>query len=652
MNSYGYIRVGCAVPKIKVADCKFNKEQIIHILDKAQKDFVKILVFPELCMTGYTCGDLFHQQTLLDETETQIKEICDLTKTLDMLFFIGAPIMVSGKLYNCALALNQGKILKIVPKTYLPNYNEYYEKRWFASSFNIQDTVTHYAGQEIPFGIHSLLCCSSIPELVIGTEICEDLWVPIPPSAEHALHGATLLVNLSASNDIVGKFEYRRSLVVGQSASCIAGYIYTSAGPGESTTDVVFGGHCIIAENGSIINERRNWDDTRQFISTDLDMDKLTCDRRKNTSYFNSLSSNDIFYKKILFTIQTHSNNFQRTIHPYPFVPNNVLERDDRCEEIFNIQTQGLAKRIEHIGCKKVVVGISGGLDSTLALLVCTKTFDRLGLPRENIIGVTMPGFGTTDRTYQNALQLMKDLKISIREISIRDACLQHFEDIGHSIEIHDITYENTQARERTQVLMDIANQERGIVIGTGDLSELALGWATYNGDHMSMYAVNVSIPKTLVRYLVQWIADHEVKDSARTTLMDVLDTPISPELLPPDEQGKILQKTEDVVGPYELHDFYLYYMLRFGFSPKKIYALALKAFHDSYSEATIYHWLQTFYRRFFSQQFKRSCLPDGPKVGSICLSPRGDWRMPSDASYRIWLDEIEEIKRNPSGLE
>ncbi|WP_094548591.1 NAD(+) synthase [Petroclostridium xylanilyticum] len=642
---YGYIRVAAAVPDLKVADCKYNAGRIIYLVNEAVKNNVQVIAFPELSITGYTCADLFHQHLLLDNAEQQLGEILNITQNTQIIIIIGLPVRADSQLFNCAVVLQAGKILGAIPKTYIPNYSEFYEERWFASSVNaISDSIV-FCNQNVPFGPNILF---KDGKFCFGVEICEDLWVPIPPSSFHCLHGANVIFNPSASNEVIVKNEYRKELVKQQSARCMAGYVYVSAGGGESTTDVVFAGHAIIAENGSVLSESKRFCESEQLIINEIDIDRLASDRQKATSFMGLMGSN-INLNRNYKVVNCHLKNadirsLHRKVDPHPFVPRGNSERDQRCEEIFSIQVGGLAKRISHTGSETAVIGISGGLDSTLALLVTVKTFDRLNMDRKNIIGITMPGFGTTGRTYHNALNLMKSLGVTVREINIKDACMQHFKDIGHDPGICDVTYENTQARERTQILMDIANKEKGLVIGTGDLSELALGWATYNGDHMSMYAVNSGIPKTLVRFLVQWVAENLVDESSRETLLDILDTPVSPELLPANEKGEIDQKTEDIVGPYELHDFFLYQVVRFGFKPAKVLFLAEIAFKDKYSTKIIKKWLKVFYRRFFTQQFKRSCLPDGPKVGSINLSPRGDWRMPSDASYRLWMDELENI--------
>ncbi|GKX31131.1 NAD(+) synthase [Vallitalea longa] len=646
MINNGFVRVASASPTIKVADVDFNTNEIIKLIDDAVNKNVSILVLPELCITGYTCADLFFQEPLIRKSIEKLILLKKYSTGKEILFVVGIPIKYKNALYNCAATISNGKILGVVPKTYIPNYNEFYEQRWFSSSETITNDKIIIDGEDVPFGSSILFKHTRYEDLCIGIDICEDLWSPLPPSTVHAINGATIILNPSASNDLVGKSSYRKALVSSQSAKTITSYVYSSAGFGESTTDVVFSGHCLIYENGTKLKENKRFQLESNLIYSDIDIEKLMADRIKMTSYSNHLTSRfDLQYQIVPFDLNIMQDKIDRYIDPQPFVPNNQKKRSKRCEEIFSIQTLGLAKRIKHIGCEKVVVGISGGLDSTLALLVCTMTYDLLGKDRKNIIGVTMPGFGTTDRTYNNAISLMNHLGVTIKEISIKQSCLVHFKDIGHDPTNHSTTYENVQARERTQILMDLSNKLNGIVIGTGDLSEMALGWATYNGDHMSMYSVNTTIPKTLVRYLVKWISDYKVGENAKAVLMDILDTPVSPELLPPDKNtGKIKQKTEEVVGPYELHDFFLYNMLRFGFSPTKVYRLALQAFDGKYSCDTIKKWINTFYKRFFMQQFKRSCIPDGPKVGSICLSPRGDLRMPSDAVSKIWLEEIEQL--------
>lgn len=640
--NYGYVKVAAAVPRVKVADCKFNAREIEKEIIIAEGKGVQIIAFPELCVTGYTCGDLFAQQLLLEEAEMGLIQIVSNTRQLDIIAILGMPIAMNGVLLNAAVVIQKGKVLGVVPKTYLPNYKEFYEKRWFTSAVDVSERSVRLCGQVVPMGTDLLF---ETADTTFGIEICEDLWAPIPPSSSLALQGAEILFNLSADNEGIGKHNYLCSLISQQSARCIAGYVFCSCGFGESTTDVVFAGNGLIFENGSLIARSKRFSFEGQVIISEIDVEHLRTERRVNTT-FSAWSAHCAPGEAVrVFTEYVNSKelNLTRCFDPHPFVPQGV-ELNERCEEIFSIQVSGLAQRLVHTAAKSAVVGISGGLDSTLALLVCVKTFDKLGWSRKDIIGVTMPGFGTTDRTYTNALDLMNSLGITVREVSIKEACIQHFKDIDHDIDVHDVVYENAQARERTQILMDIANQTWGMVIGTGDLSELALGWATYNGDHMSMYGVNGSVPKTLVKYLVKWVAENDMDEASRMTLLDIVDTPISPELIPADENGNIKQITEDLVGPYELHDFFLYYFLRCGFRPSKIFFLAVRTFKDVYDEETIKKWLQTFFRRFFNQQFKRSCLPDGPKVGSISISPRGDWRMPSDASSEMWLREVESL--------
>lgn len=625
MNN-GFVRVAAAIPDLRVADCTFNASCIADLVRRGEAEKAQIICFPELSVTGYTCADLFFQHQLLSNAEKALNELQMLTFSTTSVIIVGMPVRVQNQLFNTAVVLQGGHILGVVPKTHLPNNNEFYEKRWFSPSTAAGVQRITLSGEDVPFGTDLLF---SDGKFSFAIELCEDLWVPIPPSSQHALHGADIIFNLSATNELIGKHQYLRQLIEQQSARCNAGYVYSSAGAGESTTDVVYAGNGIIAENGKIIANSERFSFEPQLIVSDVDIEKLQADRMRNTNFTNEKS--DKTYRMIKLE-DAHFTQFElkRTFDKHPFVP-PLTNRDASCEEIFSIQMGGLAKRWKHTKAETVVVGISGGLDSTLALLVCVKTADKLGMDRKRIFGITMPGFGTTDRTYTNALNLMKSLGITMLEISIKDACIQHFKDINHDPGTHDVTYENTQARERTQILMDIANKHNGLVIGTGDLSESALGWATYNGDHMSMYAVNSGVPKTLVRYLVDWAA-HKLESQSEEILRDILDTPVSPELLPADESGNIAQKTEDIVGPYELHDFFLYYMVRFGFSPSKIMFLAKNAFGDIYADDIIEKWLKIFIRRFFAQQFKRSCIPDGPKVGSINLSPRGDWRMPSDA--------------------
>ncbi|MBP0073854.1 NAD(+) synthase [Anaerostipes hadrus] len=629
----GFIKVAAATPKIKVADPAYNTEEILKIIDETEKNGASILVFSELTISGYTCGDLFLQQPLLTECKNQLLRIVKSTENKSMLVVVGCPIVIKQKLYNCAVVISDGSILGIVPKTHLPNYSEFYELRHFTSGEGLEEDL--WFGEEFGYvnvAVNQLFKCKEIPELVVACEICEDLWVPLPPSTYHAMAGATVICNPSASVETTTKESYRRSLVSNQSARLLAAYIYADAGEGESTQDVVYSGHHLICENGSVLAEAKRF--TNEIIYADIDVQKLAAERRKMTS-FPGGQTDDYFEQE--FSLEVKENKITRTFPKAPFVPDNQDERDKRCDEILSLQSMGLKKRLEHTNCKHAVVGISGGLDSTLAVLVTARAFDLLDIPRENLICVTMPCFGTTDRTYQNAVSLIKELGATLKEVRIEKAVRQHFADIGHDENNHDVTYENSQARERTQILMDMANQYNGMVIGTGDMSELALGWATYNGDHMSMYAVNCSVPKTLVRYLVLYYAETTDNKKLSEVLMDVLDTPVSPELLPPVD-GVISQKTEDLVGPYELHDFFLYYMLRFGFPKSKLYRMAKLTFDGVYDDETIKKWLDKFYWRFFSQQFKRSCLPDGPKVGSVAVSPRGDLRMPSDASPTAWI--------------
>ena len=631
----GFVKVAAATPDIRVADVDYNTEQICRMMDEAAGEGAKIIVFPELCITGYTCSDLFTQEVLLDHAREALRKIAAHTADKDALIFVGAPISVDGELYNVAAALNHGRILGLTTKTFLPNYGEFYEMRQFREGPETAREI-FFDGEKVPFGPQILFTASCMEQLVVSAEICEDVWSPIPPSIEAAREGATIIVNCSASDETIGKAAYRRSLIEGQSARLIAGYVYANAGEGESTTDLVFGGHNIIAENGTVLAASKQFQNG--VIYTEIDVKRLLSERRKNTT-FQTAGERRLF--RVPFEIEMTQTRLTRKFDSRPFVPGAEAERAKRCEEILTIQAMGLKKRLAHTHAKSAVVGISGGLDSTLALLVTAKAFDYLEMDRKQIIAVTMPCFGTTDRTYRNACKMAVKLGASLREVPIAEAVTQHFKDICHDPEDHSVTYENSQARERTQVLMDISNQEGGLVIGTGDMSELALGWATYNGDHMSMYGVNASVPKTLVRHLVQYYADTAEDEELKTVLYDVLDTPVSPELLPP-KDGEIAQKTEDLVGPYELHDFYLYYMLRFGYEPAKIYRLAKLAFAGEYDEETIQKWLRTFCWRFFSQQFKRSCLPDGPKVGTVALSPRGDWRMPSDACVASWLRDLE----------
>lgn len=636
MNNYGFIKVATGVPKVKVANPDYNKEQIIKLIDKANEQNVKIFITPELSISAYTCADLFFQDTLLDQCEKALYEITEYTKEIDIALVVGMPVRYKNALYNCAVIMLRGEILGIIPKQYIPIHNEFYEKRWFASGRDVYDEIK-IANQTVPFG---QMLFKLREDLTVGIEVCEDLWVPIPPSSNLALSGANLILNISASNEVVSKDEYRTNLIVSQSAKCLCGYMYVSAGVHESTTDLLFGGSSVIAENGILLNKGKRFERENELTCAYVDMGKLNFQRRQNMSFNDNKREYDMEYDVIEKTfIDNEISDFDRYVDAHPFIPSDENLRIERCNEIFSIQSSALAKRLEHTGLKKLVVGISGGLDSTLALLVASETMKLLNLPSKNIIGITMPGFGTTDRTYTNALDLMKSLNVTIKEISIKEAATLHMKDIEHDINIHDITYENTQARERTQILMDMANKNGAILVGTGDLSEMALGWCTYNGDHMSMYGVNASVPKTLVSHLVRTVAmisDEKTKE----ILLDILDTPISPELLPPTKDGKIEQKTEDNIGPYELHDFFLYNFIRCGAKKNKLHFLAKQAFKEKYSDEVIEKWLNNFMRRFFISQFKRSCTPDAPKVGSVSLSPRGDFRMPSDADFSSWLEE------------
>lgn len=641
----GFFRVAAATPKVKVADPVHNREEICRLIEEGAKIGVGMMVFPELCLTAYTCGDLFLQDALVRKAREELKNIVSFTNDKHMLVVVGLPWEHCGKLYNAAAVICGGRLLAVIPKTNLPNYNEFYEQRHFAAGES-EPTVTDWADDFVPIGTRILFRCNDVPGLTLGVEICEDVWVPYPPSVRHVMAGATVIANCSASDEVVGKDSYRRELIGGQSARLICGYVYANAGEGESTQDLVFGGHNIIAENGVMLAVSKRF--VPETVYADMDLERLSGERRRTSTYPSADSENYVILDFSLNTTEmekAQEKKLLRAIDSRPFVPHDETERSKRCEEIFTIQALGLKKRLEHTGITHAVLGISGGLDSTLALLVTARAFDMLKLPRTQIHAVTMPCFGTTDRTYHNACLMTEKLGASLTEIDIKRSVTQHFEDIGHDINKHDVTYENGQARERTQVLMDVANQVNGLVVGTGDMSELALGWATYNGDHMSMYGVNGSVPKTLVRHLVRYYADTCGEAELGEVLRDVLNTPVSPELLPP-EGGVISQKTEDLVGPYELHDFFLYYVLRFGFMPSKIYRMAVRAFEGEYDKETIYKWLDVFYRRFFSQQFKRSCLPDGPKVGSVAVSPRGDLRMPSDAARRIWMEDLEKISR------
>ena len=642
----GFFRVAAVTPKVRVADPTYNREQICKRLEEGEAAGAGLMVFPELCLTAYTCGDLFLQKPLLKSAREELLKIAKCTADKHMLVFVGLPWEHGGKLYNVAAALSEGKLLGIVPKTHLPNYSEFYEQRHFTAS--MQDVVlTEWQDIWVPMGSNLLFRCREMPDLLVAAEICEDVWVPCPPSIRHVQAGALIVANCSASDETVGKDSYREALISGQSARLMCGYVYANAGEGESTQDLVFGGHNIIAENGTILAESKRF--MPESIYADLDLERLIGERRRVNTH---PEQNQEGYLPVEFSLNAENmvrrqqEKLLRPLSSRPFVPGNQEKRNRRCEEIFTIQALGLKKRLQHTGCKHAVLGISGGLDSTLALLVTARAFDLLGLPREQIYGITMPCFGTTDRTYQNACRMTRELGASLKEVDIKSAVTQHFADIGQELSRHDVTYENGQARERTQVLMDIANQINGLVVGTGDMSELALGWATYNGDHMSMYGVNASVPKTLVRHLVYYCADVCEEETLKSVLLDVLDTPVSPELLPP-KDGVISQKTEDLVGPYELHDFFLYYMLRFGYMPSKIYHMALRAFEGEYEAAVIEKWQKVFYQRFFTQQFKRSCLPDGPKVGSVAVSPRGDLRMPSDAVSRVWMADLENLGKD-----
>lgn len=663
--NYGYVKVASAIPSVRVGDVAYNVEQIENLVIQAEGKGVEVIVFPELSLTGYTCQDLFRQQLLLDRVEQGVMRLMDFTRKLDIIAIVGAPVPVGNLLLNCAVVIQKGHVLGMVPKFYLPNYSEFYEKRWFASAQDLRDMELRYAGNVVNMTADIQLFRTA-DGVLFGIEICEDVWAPAPPSNKLALAGADIVFNLSASDELIGKHDYLKSLLSQQSARTMTGYVYSSCGFGESTQDVVYGGNAMIYENGKLLAEAARFSLEPQIMMTQIDVEKLRSERRGNSTYVNAQRNVKFSLLDKQFGIRIidafskemeREFKLERTVSPHPFIP-AMEDMEVSCEEIFNIQVMGLVKRLVHTHAETAVIGISGGLDSTLALLVCVKAFDKLKRSRKGIVGVTMPGFGTTGRTYNNAMELMRSLGITVKEVSIVDAVTQHFEDINHDISVHDVTYENSQARERTQVLMDMANKLNGMVVGTGDLSELALGWATYNGDHMSMYGVNASVPKTLIRYLVNYVAQREVDDQSAQTLQDIIDTPISPELIPADEKGNIQQKTEDLVGPYELHDFFLYYFLRFGFSPKKIFMLAKNAFienkskrvklgpndPETYDEETIKKWLRVFVRRFFSQQFKRSCLPDGPKVGSVSLSPRGDWRMPSDAMAAMWMQDAENM--------
>lgn len=634
----GFVKVAAITPDMRVADVDYNTAEICKNIGEAVEAGAKVLVFPELAITGYTCGDLFFQDALLKSAEEGLRKIVEYTKGKDALIFVGLPFVHAGKLYNVAAALNDGEILGFTTKTFLPNYDEFYEMRYFQPGSTTLEQIL-FDGKQVAFGPQILFECREMKELVVAAEICEDVWAPVPPSVPAAIQGATIIVNCSASDESVGKETYRRELIKGQSAKLISGYIYASAGYGESTTDLVFGGHDLIAEKGMILTESERF--RNGIVYSEIDVKRLAWERRKNTTF--QMTHFPYETARVPFSLNVEETELTRKILQTPFVPETETERNLYCKETLMIQAMALKKRLDHTNCKSAVVGISGGLDSTLAILVTAKAYDLLGLDRKDILGVTMPCFGTTDRTYQNACLLVEKLGATLKEVDIKEAVTLHFKDIEHDMNVHDVTYENSQARERTQVLMDIANQTNGMVIGTGDMSELALGWATYNGDHMSMYAVNASLPKTFIKHVVKYYAETCEEKELKEVLLDILDTPVSPELLPP-KDGEIAQKTEDLVGPYELHDFYLYYMLRYGYEPSKIYRLAKYAFEGVYDDETILKWLKKFYWRFFSQQFKRSCVPDGPRVSGMSLSPRGDWRMPSDACVAVWIKELEEL--------
>jgi len=644
MNTkFGFIRVAAAVPEIRVADTDFNAQQTIDLIRNADKNGTDIVVFPECGITAYTANDLFHQKALQTGALDALIRICDKTRESKIISVVGLPIAADNQLFNCAAVIQSGQILGIVPKTFIPGYKEYYEQRWFASGTRMISDFLVIDDNEIPVGTDLLFRAKNFPDFTFGIEICEDLWVPSPPSSAQSIAGATLLLNLSASNELISKKNYRENLVRQQSGNCVAAYVFASAGVTESTTDMVFSGQAIIAENGSIVAKNKRFQRNSNLIISDIDVNRLTLDRQFLTSFSESIAQHRKEFRIITFECDEKrwKAPLRKNIVPHPFVPDNPAERAERCDEIFSIQTAGLAKRLEHCNCQNVVIGLSGGLDSTLALLVCVKTFELLGFNKKNISAITMPGFGTSSRTYENVKKLSSILNISLEEIDINEACEKQFRDIGHNPENHDIVYENVQARQRTFILMNKANKIGGLVIGTGDLSELALGWSTYNGDHMSMYNVNCGIPKTLVKYLIQWVSDTQINDEVKIVLGDILNTPISPELLPTDSEGKIAQKTEDKIGPYELHDFFLYHFVRHSAPPRKILFLAEYAFKQKYSSDEIKKWLKIFIRKFFNAQFKRSCVPDGPKVGSVSLSPRGDWRMPSDARAELWLKEL-----------
>jgi len=647
LYKHGFARVAAASPELRVADCTYNAGKILETIRQAEEQQVEYLVLPELCITGYTCADLFIQRKLLDSALRALELIAEGTAGKDLVAIVGLPVDIKGRLFNCAAVLQNGHVLGLVPKTCIPGYSEFYEPRWFAAAEELEVSEVRIGGNVVPVGNDLMFVSEEDDNLAFGVEICEDLWVPVPPSSLLAQAGAVLLFNPSASNELVGKADYRRQLVSSQSASCVAAYVYAGSNTGESSTDLVFGGHSLIAENGQMLAESERFTHETRLIHADIDIPRLQYSRMIMGTFRAGRGSRG--YRAIRFRDPSESvtagRELARTVDASPFVPGNPLVRDERCQEILSIQTSGLMKRVRHIGVKQLVIGISGGLDSTLAFLVAVRAMQRLGRPASDVLAVTMPGFGTTSRTYDNAVGLIKALGATLQVVDIKAACLQHFTDIGHDPEQHDLTYENVQARERTQILMDLANKNGGIVVGTGDLSELALGWCTYNGDHMSMYGVNGGIPKTLIQYVVRWYADHEADEAARGYLLSIIDTGISPELLPPSPTGEIVQLTEDILGPYVVHDFFLYHMLRTGAGPSKILYLAQEAFGKGYTRAQLVGWLKVFYTRFFTQQFKRSCLPDGPKVGTVSLSPRGDWRMPSDASAALWLREVEELE-------
>lgn len=644
MKEFGFVRVGAIMNKLFLGNPKKNAEEIIRMIDEAEQKGVQIVTTPELSLTGYTCGDLFLQEKLLDEVSVALGMVVLATRDKNIILIVGSPICHDNQLFNCAVVIQKGKILGIVPKTYIPNYGEFYEKRWFSSSTNLKTKEVTLLGQTVPITTSIVFSDSENKNICFGVEICEDVWAVNPPSNKHALNGATIIFNLSSSNEIIGKYNYRKNLIGMQSAKTISAYVYCSSGMMESTSDILFSGISMIYENGGQLVENKRFEIESNLVYTDIDVLKLANDRRKNISFMGLVD--DDLYTTVKIDVGNYLESLERCYEEYPFVPKDEAKRVERCEEIINIQATALARRLIQIGNPKCVIGMSGGLDSTLAFLVIVKAFEKLGRDNKDIIGITMPGFGTTGRTYKNAIQLVNDYGATLKEISIKEASLLHMKDIGLDENDRSVTYENIQARERTQILMDVANMEGGLVIGTGDLSELALGWCTYNGDHMSMYAVNTSIPKTLVRYLVAFVAEFENK-KRKQVLLDILDTPISPELLPPDEVGNILQQTESEIGPYVLHDFFLYHFIRYGATPKKIFLLATHTFKNSFSKDEILKWLKVFIKRFFTQQFKRNCIPDGVKVGTISLSPRGDWRMPSDANYGIWLAELEELEKN-----